>query len=255
MSYETYREWRDAPEHRPLDLSIVIPAFNEKDRIVPTIGAFAAHLATRNVAWELIISDDGSADDTRALVGLLDHANIRVLNAPANVGKGAAVRRGVAAATGRLVLFADADCSTPAAELDHLVAEVEGGADVAVGSRAASGAQVANRSRLRRILTSGLRSIVRLGLGVPVEDTQCGFKLFTADAAERLFSVQTIDGFSFDLEVLFLAKRLGMQIAEVPIRWFDAPGSKVDARKEIVRFLSSIARIRFNALKGVYGNA
>jgi dolichyl-phosphate beta-glucosyltransferase len=255
VSYDTYRTWRDAPEPRPLDLSIVIPAFNEKDRIVPTIGAFAAHLSEHDIAWELIVSDDGSADHTLSLVRLLDHANIRVLEAPANAGKGAAVRRGVGAASGRMVLFADADCSTPASELDPLMEELEGGADVAVGSRAAAGAQVANRSRMRRALTSGLRSIVRFGLGVPVEDTQCGFKLFTADSARRLFSEQTVDGFSFDLEVLFLAKRLGMQIAEVPVRWYDAPGSKVDARREIVRFLTSIARIRFNALKGVYGRA
>jgi len=254
VSYTNYRNWRDTPEQRPLDLSIVIPAFNEQDRIVPTIGAFAAHLAGRDLAWELIVSDDGSRDDTRALVGLLDHANIRVLEAPSNGGKGAAVRRGMAAAAGRMVLFADADCSTPAHELDGLISEIEGGCDVAVGSRAASGAQVANRSRLRRLLTKGLRSIVRIGLGVPLEDTQCGFKLFTREAARRLFTAQTVNGFSFDLEVLFIAGRLGMRIAEVPVRWYDAPGSKVDARKEIVRFLGSIATIRFNSFRGVYGN-
>jgi dolichyl-phosphate beta-glucosyltransferase len=255
MSYERYQTWRDTPEAGPLDLSIVIPAFNEQDRIVPTIGSFAAHLASRDLAWELIVSDDGSGDATRSLIRLLDHANVRVVEAPCNAGKGAAVRRGVAAAGGRLVLFADADCSTPATELDLLIDAIDRGADVAVGSRAAPGAQVAHRSRLRRMLTSGLRTIVRFGLGVPVEDTQCGFKLFTATAAHRLFAAQTVDGFSFDLELLFLAARFGMRVVEVPVRWYDAPGSKVDARREIVRFLQSLLRIRINALRGVYGHA
>jgi dolichyl-phosphate beta-glucosyltransferase len=255
MTYTTYATWRDIPEGRMLDLSVVIPAYNEQDRIVPTIGAFAAHLAETDLAWELIVADDGSKDATRPLIDLLDHANIRVLEAPANAGKGAAVRRGLQAAGGRMVLFSDADNATPVQELDGLIGRIEDGADLAIGSRAADGASVENRSLLRRILTAGLRWIVRLGLGVGVEDTQCGFKLFTAPAAKRIAAAQTVDGFSFDLEVLHLAERFGYEIAEVPVRWFDVPGSKVDARKEIVRFLTSIARIRFNALRGVYSRA
>lgn len=255
MQYATYAAWRDTAEDRPLDLSVVIPAYNEQERIVPTIGAFAAHLSGTDLAWELIVSDDGSTDATRDLVALLGHANVRVLEAPANAGKGAAVRRGLAEARGRMVLFSDADNATPADELDGLIARIDAGADVAIGSRAAEGASVENRSLLRRALTAGLRWTVRLGLGVGVLDTQCGFKLFTAPAARRIAAAQTVEGFSFDLEVLHLAERFGYEIAEVPVRWFDAPGSKVDTRKEIVRFLTSIARIRVNALKGVYRHA
>ena len=255
MSYENYERWRDAPEDRSVDLSVVIPAYNETERIIPTIGAFAAHLAGIGLAWELIVSDDGSSDGTVELVQSLPLANVRVMAAPSNEGKGSAVRRGVASAKGRTVLFADADCSTPVAELDLLLARIALGADLAIGSRAAAGADVANRSLLRRALTRGLNTIVRLGLAVPLEDTQCGFKMFTAHAAQRLFRAQTVDGFAFDLEILYLARRLGMDIAEVPVRWYDAPGSKVDARKEVVRFLKSIARIRFNSLRGVYANA
>lgn len=255
MQYATYATWRDTPEDRPLDLSVVIPAYNEQERIVPTIGAFAAHLSGTDLAWELIVSDDGSTDATRELVELLGHANVRVLEAPANAGKGAAVRRGLAEAKGRMVLFSDADNATPADELDGLVARIDAGADVAIGSRAAEGSSVENRSLVRRTLTAGLRWVVRLGLGVGVLDTQCGFKLFTAPAARRIAAAQTVEGFSFDLEVLHLAERFGYEIAEVPVRWFDAPGSKVDTRKEVVRFLTSIARIRFNALKGVYRHA
>ncbi len=255
MTYDNYARWRDAPDERPVDLSVVIPAYNESERIVPTIGAFAAHLAGTGLAWELIVGDDGSNDGTIDVVQSLELANVRVLPAPSNAGKGSAVRRGVAAAQGRMVLFADADCSTPAAELDLLRRELTLGADVAIGSRAAAGADVSNRSVLRRMLTRGLNTIVRLGLAIPLEDTQCGFKMFTAEAAGRLFQAQTVDGFSFDLEILYLARRLDMRIAEVPVRWYDAPGSKVNARKEVVRFLKSIAQIRFNSLRGVYADA
>lgn len=254
-TYAGYAQWRDTPNSQPIDLSIVIPAYNEQERIVPTIGAFAAHLATSGLTWELIISDDGSHDATRALVDLIDHANVRVVEAPANAGKGAAVKRGFAAARGRMVLFSDADNATPADELDGLLARLDAGADVAIGSRAAEGADVLNRSLLRRTMTAGLRGVVRVALGIGVSDTQCGFKLFTADAAHRISAAQTVEGFSFDLEMLHLAERFGYTIAEVPVRWFDAPGSKVDPGREAVRFLVSIARIRLNSLTGVYRHA
>ncbi|MCA0295031.1 MAG: glycosyltransferase family 2 protein [Actinobacteria bacterium] len=255
MDYATYATWRDRSEVRPLDLSVVIPAYNETDRIVPTIGAFAAHLAGTDLAWELIVSDDGSTDATRDLIALLEHANVRVLEAPANAGKGAAVRRGFQAARGRRVLFSDADNATPAHELDRLMAAMDAGADLVIASRAAEGASVNNRSFLRSSMTAGLRWIVRLGLGVGVRDTQCGFKLFTAEAAQRISAAQTVEGFSFDLELLYLARRFGYRVAEVPVAWFDAPGSKVDPAKEAVRFLTSIVRIRANSLRGVYRDA
>lgn len=254
-AYAAYAEWRDTPNTGPIDISVVIPAYNEQDRIVPTIGAFAAHLAQSDLTWELIVSDDGSRDSTRALIALLDHANVRVVEAPANAGKGAAVKRGFAAAQGRLVLFSDADNATPAQELDGLLACIKSGADVAIGSRNADGAEVLNRSLLRRTLTAGLRAVVRLGLGIGVTDTQCGFKLFTAEAAHRISSAQTVEGFSFDLEMLHLAEGFGYEIAEVPVRWFDAPGSKVSPGREAIRFVLQIGRIRLNRLRGVYRHA
>lgn len=254
-AYAAYAHWRDTPNVGEIDLSIVIPAYNEQDRIIPTIGAFAAHLALSGLTWELIVSDDGSRDATRALIGLIDHANVRVVEAPANAGKGAAVRRGFAAARGKRVLFSDADNATPADEIDALLACLDAGADVAIGSRAAEGADVLNRSLLRRTMTAGLRGVVRVALGIGVSDTQCGFKLFTADAAHRISGAQTVDGFSFDLEMLHLAERFGYTIAEVPVRWFDAPGSKVRPGREAVRFVLSIARIRLNGMRGVYRHA
>ncbi len=255
MSYEDFREWRTTPLRRYPELSIVIPAYNEEERILPTIGAIASHVCDLGIAWELIVADDGSTDRTVDLLRAAEWVNMRVLPAPANAGKGDAVRRGMLAAEGRYVLFADADQSTPIEELDRMLAAVRNGADVAIGSRAAEGATESNRSRFRQLASDVLRLMVRVLLRVGVRDTQCGFKLFTHQAARDLFRRQTIAGFSFDLEILYLAARGKLRIDEVPVQWIDAPGSKVDVKKEAARFVTDIARIRTNAIRGVYADA
>ena len=182
--------------------------------------------------------------------------NVRVLRAPQNEGKGSAVRRGMLAARGQYVLFDDADNSTPIEEVDKVLAKLaQEGYDVAVGSRAAAGAQEASKSFMRRIMSSGLRWIVANIFRIGVRDTQCGFKMFTHAAAQRLYRAQTITGFSFDLEILYLAEKFGYKIAEVPVAWVDAPGSKVDPTKEAQRFLRDLAKIKMNDLRGVYANA
>ncbi len=256
MTYAAYNAWKTTPiEHEP-HLSIVIPAYNEAERIVPTIGAIAAHVAGMGFPWELIIADDGSRDETVALVEELGLVNLRLLRTATNGGKGSAVRRGVLAAQGRYILFDDADNSTPIEEISKLLAKLEQeGYDVAVGSRAAGGTEEAHKSLLRRTLSGGLRWIVRYVFRIGVRDTQCGFKLFTREAAHRLYAAQTITGFSFDLEILYLAERLGYRVAEVPVAWIDAPGSKVDTTREIQRFLRDLVRIKMNDLRGVYAHA
>ncbi len=256
MSYESYLQWKTEPlTERPV-VSIVIPTFNEERRIMPTIGAIASHMCDTNLAWELIVADDGSTDRTRVLVESAELTNLRFVAAPRNMGKGAAVKRGMLAARGDYLLFADADCSTPIQEFDRLLSEVvTGKADVAIGSRTSSGSAAENRSLLRRTMTAGLRFIVQSVLRTRVRDTQCGFKLFTRSAAKDLFSRQTIEGFSFDLELLYLSYRLGLQVAEVPVRWHDAPGSKVEPLKEARRFLRDVASIRLKSLKGAYADA
>lgn len=252
-NYEAYVRWRSVPIAQTPDLSVVIPAFNEEIRIVPTIGAIAAHVSTLGLEWELIVADDGSSDATVRLLHDLDFVNMRVLEAERNGGKGSAVRRGVLAANGRAILFSDADNSTPIEELGALLDLIEtGGYDIAVGSRAIEGANEAHKSFKRKVLSSGLRGINRLVLRIGVRDTQCGFKLFRADVAKRLFAAQTISGFSFDLETLFLASKWGYRIAEVPVQWVDAPGSKVDTRKEAQRFLRDVWKIRMGDLRGAY---
>jgi dolichyl-phosphate beta-glucosyltransferase len=177
-----------------------------------------------------------------------------VLEAERNGGKGSAVRRGMLAARGQVILFSDADNSTPIEELQTLLDLIASGYQIVVGSRAVAGANEAHKSLKRRLLSGGLRAINRFGLRIGVRDTQCGFKLFEREAARRLFSAQTIMGFSFDLEILYLASKWGYRVAEVPVQWVDAPGSKVDARKEMQRFLRDVWRIKTNDWRGKYRN-
>lgn len=249
---DAYREWSTTPiEGRPR-YSVVIPAYNEEWRIVPTIGAIATHMSSLGEPWELIVADDGSTDTTVELVSDLDLVNLTLLVAEKNGGKGSAVRRGILAASGELILFADADQSTPIEQIESLVDAIHAGNDVVVGSRAAAGAEVANKSLARKIFSSGLSVIVRGLFQIPVADTQCGFKLFTADAADLLFRRQLVDEFSFDLEILYLAGKFDLKTAEVPVTWIDAPGSKVDAAKVAVEFLRDLAVIRWNDFRGRY---
>jgi dolichyl-phosphate beta-glucosyltransferase len=253
MPYQNYEVWKTTPIQSDPFLSIIIPTYNEEERIVPTIGAIASHVSDLGFAWEMVIADDGSKDKTIPLVEALELANLHLLKAPRNGGKGSAVRRGMLAARGQYVLFADADNSTPIEEVMALLRKLrDEGFDVAVGSRAAEGAEESNKSLLRHVLSGGLRWIVRNVFRIGVRDTQCGFKMYTHEAAQRLHSTQTLMGFSFDLEILYLATKFGYRIAEVPVSWIDAPGSKVDTVQEARRFLRDLLRIKMNDLRGRY---
>ena len=251
-TYARYLEWRNVPLQETPYLSIVIPAYNEAERIIPTIGAIASYVCGLDYPWELLIADDGSKDDTVVLCTSLGLANLHVLIAEKNGGKGSAVQRGVLAAQGARILFADADNSTPIEELSNLMRRMDEGYDVVVGSRAAGGADEAHRSLIRRTMSNTLRAMIRPVLNMDIKDTQCGFKLFTREAAQKLFGAQTIMGFSFDLEILYLAHKYGYSVAEQPVNWIDAPGSKVDKMKEIRRFLKDMGTIKMNDFKGIY---
>ncbi|MFI7600099.1 dolichyl-phosphate beta-glucosyltransferase [Actinoplanes sp. NPDC049681] len=252
-AYEAYRAWATHEITVPPVVSVVIPAYNEEERIIPTIGAIATYMSSRGEPWELIVADDGSTDTTVSLLQNMRLANMRVLVAARNGGKGSAVRRGVMAARGSVVLFADADQSTPIEQFDRLYRKiVVEGYDIVVASRSATGAVVAGKSRLRKMLSAGLQAMVRIGGGLAISDTQCGFKLFTATAAKRLFGLQVIDGFSFDLEVLYLAQKNRMNIAEVPVEWIDAPGSTVNPVSVTLQFLREMFKVRMNSARGRY---
>ena len=256
MPYEYYQKWKTTPISGEPYLSIVIPAYNEEVRIVSTIGAIASHISDLGFEWELLVADDGSKDQTVNICKELNLANLIVLKAEKNGGKGSAVQRGMLAARGKYVLFADADNSTPIEEVTKLLTRLEhDGYQVAIGSRAVEGAGEGKKSPLRKILSGGLRWIVKNLFKIGVKDTQCGFKMYTQEAAKRLHKAQTIMGFSFDLEILYLAAKFGYRIAEVPVAWIDAPGSKVDTRKEVQRFIRDLLKIKMNDLRGMYANA
>lgn len=256
MAYDNYEQWKTVKNTEKPYLSIIIPAYNEAIRIIPTIGAIASYVSDLGFPWELIVADDGSKDETVELVHGLDFANLNLLIAPQNGGKGSAVQRGVLAAKGDYILFADADNSTPIEEVDSLLHKLtDEGYDMAVGSRAVADAKEAGKSILRHLLSGVLRWIVKYIFRIGVRDTQCGFKMYTEKAGHHLHSTQTIMGFSFDLEILYLAAKFGYRVAEVPVAWIDAPGSKVDTIKEARRFIQDLIRIRINDVRGQYDGA
>jgi dolichyl-phosphate beta-glucosyltransferase len=212
-----------------MELSLIIPAFNEAQRIGPTLRRAHRFLAARPARFEIIVVDDGSTDDTVALVTALagELPGLRVLGSPANRGKGHAVRRGMLAATGRIRVFSDADGSTPIDELAPLLQALAAGADVAIGSRYLPASRVTRpQPWCRRVWSRLVNRVVQRLLLPGVMDTHCGFKAFTAAAAAHIFAACTVDGWSFDLEVLARARAQGLSIREVPVRWENDERSK-----------------------------
>ena len=237
-------------------LSVVVPAYNEERRLGPTLDRIAAFLTSRGEPWELLVVDDGSKDATLdvAREAAARHAGIVLLPHPRNRGKGIAVRTGFVAARGRLVLFSDADLSTPIEDLEKLRAAMEReGADVAIGSRALPGSDVrVKQHRVRQLLGQGFNVLVKAMTGLPHADTQCGFKLFSRERCLPLFLAQRIDGFAFDAELLFLARRAGFRVAEVPVTWVNSPDSRVHVLRDPLLMLKDLVRIRWNAARGRY---
>jgi dolichyl-phosphate beta-glucosyltransferase len=231
-------------------LSVVVPALDEEDRLPRTLERIASHLARRGEAYEVIVVDDGSRDRTAARA---EAAGATVLRNETNRGKGFAVRRGMLAARGARRLMTDADLSTPIEEVDRLGARMDEGDDVVVGSRALPGSRIEVRQPWYRENSGRLFNLFVRALAVPgVRDTQCGFKLFSAAAASDVFSAARLDGFSFDVEALFLARKKGYRIAEVPVRWRNDAASRVSLVRGFLAF-PDLLRIRANDWRGRYG--
>lgn len=231
------------------DLSVVIPAFNEAARLGPTVVRVMAWCAEHRPDYQLIVVDDGSSDATaevaRAAAG--GDERVTVIELLRNRGKGAAVRTGMLAATGRALLFSDADLSTPIEDVDVLQAALDGGADIAIGSRALADSDVRTRQHpLREMMGRTFNLMVRAALMGGLKDTQCGFKLFTREAGHALFERATIDGFAFDVEVLMLARELGYEIAEVPVTWRHVEESKVSPGTDAARMFFDLMRLRLH---------
>lgn len=230
----------------PVDLTVVVPAYNEEARLGPSIERVVAYCEAERPAYELLVVDDGSTDRTvevaRAAAG--DNPRVRVLAQGRNRGKGAAVRAGMQAAVGRYVLFSDADLATPIEELGKLQAALARGNDIAIASRALAESDIRTRQHpLRELMGRGFNLMVRLALMGGIKDTQCGFKLFTREAAHDLFGRATVDGFAFDVEILLLA-RGRYQIAEVPVIWRHVEESKVSPGTDAARMFLDILRLR-----------
>jgi dolichyl-phosphate beta-glucosyltransferase len=237
------------------DLSIVIPAYNEEFRIVATVRDIVEYCRAGTRCFEVILVDDGSQDGTTRVSRLLaeELREVRLIRLAANHGKGYAVRTGVINAVGRTILFADADGATPISEIERLENALDGGADVAVGSRAlrASGIQV-EAKLYRHLIGRTFHFLVEWLADCRVKDTQCGFKLFQSPAAHDLFSRMRMHGFSFDVEVLMMARQRGYRVAEVPVNWTHQPGSKIRLTRDSVRMACDLLRIRTHSLTGKY---
>jgi len=243
-------------------LSLVVPSYNESVRLAKSFRELDAWLRSPAVSpVEVILVDDGSSDDTLAQLQAYaaERPQVRVLGEP-HRGKAATVRAGMLAARGDLVLFSDADFSAPLSEARHLVRAAREGAGVVIGSREASGSRREGEPIYRHVMGKGFNLLTR-SLVPGVRDTQCGFKLFTREAAQAIFEDLPsglggeIEGpmvTAFDVEVLFVAQRLGFQIEEIPVRWVYAEGSKVSAIRDAYRMALDVAKIHVGAWRGSY---
>jgi dolichyl-phosphate beta-glucosyltransferase len=226
--------------------SVVIPAFNEVQRLPRYLDEIITYFESRGEPYEVIVVDDGSRDGTADRVReVAGAAPVRVIPLAGNEGKGAAVRHGMLAAVGAYRMFADADGATPISELKRLEAALAAGADVAIGSRTVREPGVSVVARSHRVLAGRLFNSLVARLGLPdVGDSQCGFKAFTARAAEMIFGHLRTRGFGFDVELLMLARWYGLRVTEVAVNWSDKPGSKVGVLKTGPGMLWEIVRAR-----------
>jgi dolichyl-phosphate beta-glucosyltransferase len=251
----------DAPQHQPPHVSVVLPAYNEAERLPGGLDRVIDYLRMQPYASEVIVTDDGSHDATPEIVRARADAahqphnvRVRLLQHTRNQGKGAAIRTGMLAAEGDFVFFMDADLATPPEEIATLLGELERGADVASGSRIQTdGSDMRASQPFQRRLAGKAFTIVRKALRVlpDIDDTQCPMKGFTREAARQVFRRQRLRGWIFDAEVLYIARSLGYRIVEVPVRWRHVEGSRLRVRPqqawEIVR---DLLRLRFSRVEG-----
>lgn len=225
-------------------LSVVIPVFNERERIEGTLMRAIGYLEVRGYDFEVIVVDDGSWDDTVSKVESVtrDKAGVRVIRSD-HRGKGFAVRQGMLAASKARVLYSDADLAVPFEEVEKLLDCVDAGSDIAIGSRSMPGSHVFNRPPLRDLMGRALNLLVRVLLFDGFRDTQCGFKCFTREAARDLFGGLRSEGFSFDIEILGLAKRRGYRISEVPVTCIHHPASTIKPLRDSLGMFVDVCRM------------
>lgn len=235
-------------------LSVVIPAYNESRRLPGTLDALLRWMAGRDFSVEVVVVDDGSSDGTADLArSRLAGVPHRVLVHDRNRGKGAGIRTGMLAAEGEYVLFTDADLSTPIEEVERFLPVHAAGVPIVIGTRKSAGAQVLRRQswlreRMGRVYTRLSNALVCPG----ITDFTCGFKCFSAEAARAIFPLQREDGWAYDSEILYLARRLGFAVREVPVRWTNDPSTRVRLLRDAAGSFAGLLRIRGRALAGAY---
>lgn len=234
-------------------LSIVIPAYNEEPRISSTLEQVIRFLSTQPYSWEIVVADDGSEDATGQVVGGLavSNPNLRLLNLP-HKGKGWAVKNAMLAASGQYRLLCDADLSVPIAQVERFLPPRMQGVDVGIGSREAEGARRIGEPGRRHLMGRTYNALVRFLAAPGVKDTQCGFKCFRGETARELFSRQTIDGFAFDVEVLFLARKKGLKLKEVGVDWYYRERSKVRIIRDSFAMTIDLLKLRWRYHRGRY---
>jgi dolichyl-phosphate beta-glucosyltransferase len=237
------------------DYSIVIPAFNEKARIGQTLERVLECVHGHGWNAEVLVVNDGSRDNTAAIVEgfAAQDPIVRLINNPSNRGKGYSVRNGMLQATGAIVMFTDADLSSPMEEAELLFAAIREGADIAIGSRWLEVKRQTLRQPLyRRFFGRCFNAVTRMVMALPFADTQCGFKAFTREAARTVFQLQRIERWGFDPEILFIAIKRGYSIREVPVTWGHDERSRMSYLKDGLKMLEELVYVRWNALTGVY---
>lgn len=238
-----------------LSYSIIIPAYNESQRIAASLDKIIAYTSEQRWMTEILVVNDGSRDNTRDIVReyAKTHPQVRLIENPGNRGKGYTVRNGMSQATGEIVLFTDADLSSPIQESKKLFAAIQAGADVAIGSRWLQAELQTERQPLHRQLFGRIFNLLlRIILGLKYKDTQCGFKAFTRKAALSLFPRQRIERWGFDPELLFLSQKYGLNIAEVPVEWAHDDRSKINPVVDGFKMFTEMLRIRWADVTGKY---
>jgi len=239
-------------------LSIVIPAYNEESRIEGTLRQVMHSVDERGWDAEILVVDDGSKDKTSAIVEswMVRYPRLHLIKNPVNRGKGHSIRNGVLQSAGELVLFTDADLSAPMIEAERLMAALEDGADIAIGSRWLDrNRQIVHQPLYRQFFGRCFNRVTRTVMSLPFADTQCGFKAFKREAAQTIFRLQTIERWGFDPELLFIAGKLGYRVAEVPVTWGHDERSRLSYLKDGAKMLQEMAIIRRNAIAGRYNRA
>ena len=238
-----------------LSVSIVLPAYNEAARIASTLEKVMGYAQRHGWNAEVVVVNDGSTDNTAEIVrGYAGrHSSLRMVENPGNRGKGYSVRNGMLHATGDILLFSDADLSSPIEEADKLFAAIQAGADVAIGSRwIDTGLQVRRQPMHRQVFGRMFNLALRAVLGLNFKDTQCGFKAFSRRAADVVFPQQQIERWGFDPELLYIAKRAGLRTVEVPVAWSHREGTRINPLRDGMRMVLELFKIRWNAISGKY---